>query len=230
MAGKRTKQTIEIERTALENFLMSLKDSVKQNSGIIRNSIITVVVLALLVLSAFIYIDNTSESAFKKYELIIDTYRMNPGDRAVIDKTINDLRDLAHNTKFGYANKMSYYMLGNLLYEDGKYGEAFDMFNVFMKKSSSKDLFIPIAVNKASVCLEEQGKIDEAISLLAKFESDNSDSIVQDQVLYNLGRLYSVKGDRLKAREYYNKVLSGFPESAFSERARERLFIMGAAK
>ncbi len=230
MAGKRTKQTIEIERTALENFLMSLKDSIKQNSAVIRKAIIVVIVLFVIGLTAFVYINNTSEKAFKKYEIVIDNYRMNPGDRAVIDKTINDLREIARSTKFGYANKMSYYMLGNLLFEDGKYGEAFDMFNVFMKKSSSKDLFIPIAVNKASVCLEEQGKIDEAIALLLKFESDNSDSIVQDQVLYNLGRLYSVKGDRLKAREYYNKVLSGFPESAFADRARERLFIMGTVK
>lgn len=230
MADKRVKNSIEIERSVIEQYLMSVKEFVKRNGRNVRLVIISFFILLVIAVSVFVYIDRSSASAFKKYEAIVDTYRMNPEDRAIKDKTISDLRALINSTKFGHAHQMSFYVLGNLLYEDAKYGEAFDMFNAFIKKSSSDELFIPIAVSKASVCLEEQGKIDEAIGLLLKFEEDNKESIVMDQVLYNTGRLYSVKGDMQKAREYFNKVLSTYPDSVFSERARERLFLQGAVK
>ncbi len=230
MADKRTVNNIQIERSGIEQFLMTVKDFIRGNARYVKLAILGLIILIIIAISLFIYIESSSSSALKKYELIVDTYRMNPEDRAVKDKTISDLREFVKNTRFGHAHQMSFYILGNLLYEDAKYDEAFEMFKNFIKKSSSDQIFIPIAVNKASVCLEEQGKIDEALALLLKFEEDNRDSIVLDQILYNTGRLYAVKGDRAKSREYYNKVSTGYPDSVFSERARERLFLQSAAK
>lgn len=230
MAERRIKNSIEIERSIIEQYLMAIKDFVKRNSKNVRLAAVSLLILTVLSVSVFIYIDRSSSSSFKKFEAIVDAYRMNPGDRAVKDKTIEDLRALISSTKFGHARQMSFYVLGNLLYEDAKYGEACDMFITFIKKSSSDEIFIPIAVNKASVCLEEQGKTDEAISLLLEFEEENKDSIIMDQILYNTGRLYSIKGDRAKAREYFDKVMATYPDSVFSERARERLILQGAMK
>lgn len=230
MADKRTAKNIEIERSGLEQFLMTVKDFSKENARYIRISILVFLAIIVLSISLFIYIDSSSSTAFKKYELIIDAYRMNPEDRAVKDKTINDLREFIKSTRFGHAHKMSFYILGNLLYDDAKYAEAYDMFKTFIKKSSSDEIFVPIAVNKASVCLEEEGKAEEALALLLEFEENNKSSIVMDQILYNAGRLYAVKGDKSKSREYYSRVLTDFPESVFAERARERMFLQGAVK
>lgn len=230
MAEIRSKNSIEIERNIIEQYLMTVKDFVKHNGKFVRLVIISVIILIVISVSAFIYIESSVSADFRKYEAIADSYRMNPGDRAVKDQTIKDLNELIKNTWIGHAHEMSLYLLGNLLYEDEKYGEAFEMFNSFIKKSSSEEIFIPIAVNKASICLEEQGKIDEAIQLLQKFVENNKDSIVMDQVLYNIGRFFSIKDDKIKAREYYNNVISSYPDSVFSDRARERLFLLGAVK
>jgi len=227
MAAKRNKGNIEIERNVIEQYLMIARDFLKGNSKIVKLSAAGITVFAVLFLSLFVYIEGSASSNFKSYELIIDSYRMNPSDRAVKDKTIADLRALADRTWFGQTHEMSLYMLGNLLYEDEKYEEACEMFNSFMKKSSSDRIFVPVAVIKASVCLEELGKTDDALVLLQKFAEENDDSIVMDQILYNSGRLCVIKGDRLKAKEYFNRVISSYPESAFSERARERLLLLG---
>lgn len=230
MADKRTAKNIEIERSGLEQFLMTVKDFIKGNARFIRFAILGLSIVIVTAITFFIYTESSASSALKKYELIVDTYRMNPEDRAVKDKTINDLRELIKSTRFGHAHQMSFYILGNLLYDDAKYAEACDMFKTFIKKSSSDEIFIPIAVNKASVCLEEQGKTEEALALLLDFEENNKSSIVLDQILYNAGRLYAAKGDKVKSREYYNKVSANYPDSVFAERARERIFLQGAVK
>ncbi len=51
-----------------------------------------------------------------------------------------------------------------------------------------------------------------------------------DQVLYNTGRLYSLKNDQIKAREYFNKVITRYPESAYAERSKERLLLLSLVK
>ena len=173
MADKRTAKNIEIERSGLEQFLMTVKDFIKGNARFIRFAILGLSIVIVTAITFFIYTESSASSALKKYELIVDTYRMNPEDRAVKDKTINDLRELIKSTRFGHAHQMSFYILGNLLYDDAKYAEACDMFKTFIKKSSSDEIFIPIAVNKASVCLEEQGKTEEALALLLDFEENN---------------------------------------------------------
>ncbi|MCK7484083.1 MAG: tetratricopeptide repeat protein [Candidatus Moduliflexus flocculans] len=116
-----------------------------------------------------------------KFELVIDNYRSDPLNQEVKDKTIVELQGLIAGTKFGFVHEMSHYFLGNIFFNDKKYGEAYSMYEAFIKKSSD-DVFRPIAVNKAAICLEEQGKIDEAIALLNKYESDNADSIAMDQI------------------------------------------------
>ncbi len=230
MAVKKTKNNIEIERNVIEQYLMLIKEFVKNNGHYVKYILTSIIILIVLSVGIFIYIDRTTTANYIKYEKIIDSYRSNPENRVLKDKTINELRELVKNSSFGHAHQMSFYMLGNLLYEDEKFAEAYDMFKAFIKKSSSKEIFIPIAVNKASICLEEQGKFDDAISLLLKFEEDNKDSILLDQVLYNAGRLYAIKEDRAKAMEYFNKVITAFPDSVFSERSRERLFLLGRSK
>ena len=230
MADKRTVKNIEIERSGIELFLMTVKDFIKNNRRHVKFISFGLLSVIIVSISLFIFAESSSSSSLKKYETIIDTYRMNPGDRTVKDRTINDLRDFIKSTRFGHAHQMSFYILGNLLYEDSKFAEAYDMFKKFIDKSSSDEIFIPIAVNKAAVCLEEQGKTDEALALLLKFEEGHEDSIALDHILYNTGRLYAVKGDRAKSREYYTKVMKNYPDSVFSERAKERLFLQGSVK
>lgn len=230
MAVKQGKGNIEIERNVIERYLMTFKNFIKENSRKSLYIAVGLVVVIAISVSAFVYIDASSAKDLENYESVIDSYRMNPADRVVKDKTISSLREIIKNTRFGYVNEMSHYMLGNLLYDDEKFAEAYDMFSVFVKKSSSDDLFIPVAVNKMAVCLEEQGKIDEALSLLLKYEEESKNAVVGDQLIYNTGRLYSVKGDRIKAKEYFSQVISTYPDSVFSERAKERLFLLGTIK
>ncbi|HPS86027.1 MAG TPA: tetratricopeptide repeat protein [Spirochaetota bacterium] len=229
MANIKKKNTIEIERNPIEKFLMSVKDFSKNNRRKVITVSISVILILIISLAAYVLLTGSSEKQLIKFEQVIDSYRSDPMNQEVKDKTIVELQSLISDTKFGFVHEMSYYFLGNIFFTEKKYSEAYSMFEAFIKKSSD-DVFVPIAVNKTAICLEEQGKIDEAITLLNKYESDNSDSIAMDQIYYNSARLYSLKNNQIKAREYFNSVIAKYPESIYAERSRERLLLLSAVK
>lgn len=226
MADKRSRQEIKIERNPIEAFLMKVRDYIRRNKRQVYISIFAVTFAAFVTVGIFVYLENYSVKSYSKYELIIENYRQNPLDETVKNKTINDLKTLIENTSFGFVPRASNYVLGNIYFEDKKYEDAYKHLNNYVEKTSVRDVLHPIALNKGAVALEELGKNEEALSYLLKHEEKNKDSIVMDQVLYNIGRLYNISGDRLRAGEYFNKLMDTYPDSSFSERAKERLFLM----
>lgn len=221
---------IEIERNPIEKFLMTVRDFSKNNSRKMMIVSLSVMFILVIALTTYVLYSRASEKDLIKMEVIIDNYRSDPMNREVKDKTITELQKIISDSKFGFVNEMSCYFLGNILFTDNKYKDAYDMFDKFIKKSSDDEVFVPIAINKAAVCLEEQGKLDEAIAFLSKYENDYADSIVADQISYNLGRLYYMKNDQIKAREYFNSVISKFSDSIYAERSKERLLLLSAVK
>jgi len=230
MADNKRKSVIEIERSPIEKFLMSFKDFSKNNRRAVLFGSLGVILLLVLSLTAYTLLTRSSEKELIKFEVIIDTYRSDSTNVEVKNKTITELQNLIASSRFGFVHEMSHYFLGNIYYSEKKYNDAYNMFEAFIKKSSDKEVFIPIAVNKAAICLEEQGKVDEAIALLNKYEADNSDSIALDQVFYNTARLYSLKNNQIKAREYFNNVITRHPDSIYAERSKERLFLLSVVK
>lgn len=226
MADKRSRQEIKIERNPIEAFLMKVRDYIRKNKRQVYISVFAVLFVSFATVAVFVYMENYSVKSYSEYELVIENYRQNPLDETVKNKTINDLKELIENTSFGFVPRASNYVLGNIYFEDKNYEDAYKHLNYYVDKTSVRDALYPLALNKAAVALEELGKIEEALSYLLKYEEKNKDSIVMDQVLYNIGRLYNISGDRLRAGEYFNKLMDIYPDSSFSDRAKERLFLM----
>ncbi len=226
MANKKSRQEIKIDRNPIEAFLMQIRDYIRKNKQQVYISVFSVLFVTIATVAIFVYMEAHSEKSYAKYELIIENYRQNPLDEDVKNKTINDLKELIDETSFGFIPKASNYILGNIYFEDKKFEDSYKHLNYYVDKTSVKDTLHPIALNKAAVALEELGEIEKALFYLVKHEEKNKDSIVMDQVLYNIGRLYNTTGDRLRAREYFNKLIDIYPDSGYANRARERLFLM----
>lgn len=226
MADMKVKQGIQIERNPIESFLMRVKDFARKNKRQLFILFASVVFALVVAISIFVYLENFSTRNLAKYEEIIEFYRQNPLDETVKMRTIEELNGIIDNSSFGYAPKAANYVLGNIYFEDRKFEESYKHFNAYVNKTSAKDVLNPLALNKSAIALEELGKIDEALSVLIKYEEKVKDSIIMDQVLYNIGRLYAASGDKLKARDYYTRLMNTYPDSSFAERAKERLFLL----
>ena len=246
MSEIRKKSHIEIERNPIERFLMYVKDFLKINSRKVIYSAVFIFALFSLSLTAYLLLTKSSENDMIRLEVIIDNYSKSVRESNVgaasqntlsgsasmseaNNKTIQELNNLISDTKFGFVHKISHYWLGNILFEEKRYNEAFNAFDTFIKKSSD-GVFVPIAINKAAICLEEDGKIENAIALLSEYTAGSKNKIVMDQMYYNLGRLYLLNNNQIKARDAFKYVVEEYPQSAYAARSRERLFLISAVK
>jgi tetratricopeptide (TPR) repeat protein len=249
------KSNIEIERNPIEKFLMYAKNFLKTNSRRVVYSAVFVLVLFFLSLTVYLLLTRSSEKEMVRLEIIIDNYTksvreniIDVENRSLPDrekkaleelnkksiteannKAILELNSLISDTKYGFVNKLCHYWLGNILFEEKKYGEAYQAFDIFIKKSSD-GVFVPIAINKAAICLEEEGQIDNAIAFLNKYVTDSKNKITMDQIYYNLGRLYLMNNNQIKARESFKYVVDEYPESVYANRSKERLFLLSVVK
>ena len=227
MATKKSGRNIEIQRNVIERYIMTVKDFVREKKSMVKYTGISVIaVLAIAIAANFIY-SNISSKEKSRLDAVMDTYRAASDNPEIMAKCRDDLKLLVKEAWTSYAKDMSTYLLASILFDEKNYQESFESYLAFARESSSDTLFVPLAVNKAAVCLEEMEKYDDAINLISKYSENKDFLIVMDQMIYNTGRLYALKGDKVKAREFFNQVRTDYPQSPFAEKAKERMFLLG---
>ena len=233
MARRRERKTpeIEIERNAIEQFLMDSKRFARENSRKVLYSLVGLFSATVLVIAGFVYVENVTTSEKVRFDKIINAYEKSSrdGDKKKIDESVDELEKFVDSTSFGFAHEMGYYILGNVYFSEKKYKKASKYLQIFADKSSS-DLFTSLALLKAAVALEESNDFDGALKLYKELEESFSESLIADQVYYNYARLYGIKKDIYNSKKYYNKVINAYPQSSFAAKARKRLFLLGNIK
>ncbi len=218
---------IEIERNVVETYMMSTRDFARKYRKPVLFFFIGLIVAAVLFVASVIYMEKVTARNLARYESIMVPYMEESltGTVQDIEKTIAALKQFIETTHFGFSRKMAFYSLGNIYYEMGNYGDAKKYLLAFSKRSNSR-VFAPIALLKAAVAAEEEGKLDESLKIYEKLEKKYEISIVSDQMYYNLARVYRKKGDSLNTKKYYNKVITEYPQSMYAQDAKERLFLV----
>jgi tetratricopeptide (TPR) repeat protein len=231
MSDKNAKHEIEIKRNPVERMLMKIKNFIKSNKKAAAVFFLILVIISGFVAAGFIYYENVNNADTAKLELLVEKYNeaSKSGNSTAAASVINEIIDLGRTSKLGFASKMSSYTAGNFLYNEKKYKEAADMLVAFADKNSSS-IFAPLALQKAALALEEAGNIDNAFPLYTRLEKDYSGSIIADQIYYNFGRIYAIKGDLTNAKKYFNMVISSYPQSQFVELAKKRIFMLSYKK
>jgi len=229
MAKIKVKTNIDIERNPVERILMKIAEILKANRKLVLYIFGAIFLGLILTIVASVIVDMRSTDQQIRYEAIMDEYYKNRKDTKIVEKTIAELQKLADSAYIGFASKMPYYMMGNLYYDLKKFKEARKYLLIFANKDSS-EVFTPLAFLKAALSLEEMGKLDDALVSLKKLQEKYGEGMVADQVLYNIGRIYSIKGDPAQAKIYFNRVIAQFPQSVLAGRAKQRLILTEVQK
>jgi len=227
MAKIKVRRQIEIERNVVEQSLMTAKDLFKSNRKAVLISFAGALVLVIIIIAGFVVYDNVSESNRAAFEKIMEDHKKFSEEKnsEKIMETSGRLKQFIDSTSLGFAHEMAYYSLGNILYSEKKFWESREYLLKFADRTSS-EMFKVLAMLKAAYASEETGDLDEAVRLYLVLEKDYVNSIVEDQVYYNLGRIYEMKGDVINSRKYYNRLITTFPQSLLSAKAKERLFLI----
>ncbi len=225
------KREIKIQRNVIENSLMYLKNLIKKNKKAFIYVVISVILVVLLLIAGFIIYDKKESRDLAAFEKILESYKKKSGSdtetrQRNLKETVKELNRLIDSSYWGFVNKNGYYVIGNLFYEEKMYEDAKKYSLRFVDKSPSS-FFAPLALQQAARSSEMIGDLDGAFNLYKRLESEYGDSEIVDHIYYDLGRIYGKRGDKFKAREYYNKLIISYPKSMLAERARKNLYLLG---
>ena len=227
MERVKVRNNIRIERNPIEQFLMKMQDFIRRKRTIVLYSLLGVMFVALLAIAASVYLEKRAHSLLVSYETIMDDYQKAGKEKPEnIASTIGRLAALHEKAGFGFVYEMSQYSIGNLLFLQGKYDDAGKALTEFAGKTSS-DMYAAAALLKAASAAEEKGDLDGALALYSNLEKGYINGVYADQIMYNMGRVYNLKGDAFLSRKYYNMVISTYPRSSLAGKAKKRLFLVG---
>ena len=117
---------------------------------------------------------------------------------------------------------MTWFANGDLLIEQHRYDEAFVLFDSIVKKFPYHSLGDEILLKK-SKAMQLQGKWTEAVSYLEELLKYNSEDILADDALFQLGDIYENQlNDKEKAAEFYKRILFDYKGSLYGVEARKR--------
>ncbi|MBN2039485.1 MAG: tetratricopeptide repeat protein [Spirochaetes bacterium] len=218
---------IEIERNVIERFLMRVKDLVRNKKRPLIYSSIIFVILAVLIISGIVYYHSRENRELIQFEKILDDYYSETGEKVRdLNRTLDELNKIIESSMWGYVNENGYYIVAGLYFNADKHNEGKEYLLKFVENSPSS-FFAPLALHRAGIVSEKLNDIDGALKIYKKLETEYNDSVIADEIYYDLGRIYHLQGDVFKAKEYFNKVISDFPVSMFAVKAKKRLLLLG---
>ena len=107
------------------------------------------------------------------------------------------------------------------LYAEGKYGEAAQQFESFLRESSGSP-FAPTAAFGVAATLDAQGKTNEAVAAYQGVISDYPASAVANQAKLALGGLHEARNELTQAARLYGELAAPGQQSAWGIEAGMR--------
>ncbi|MDY6932649.1 MAG: tetratricopeptide repeat protein [Spirochaetota bacterium] len=228
------KSGIQINRNIIERSLMIIKEYIKRNKKIILYTLSIGVLIVIIIITGVVYYRSEENREIVEFEKIIEEYRNSYSNEKSIDEsieiqrfqeTIDKLKKLIDSSYWGYVNENGYYVIADLYESQKMFRDAKEYFLKFVEESPSS-FFAPFALRKAGNVCEHLGELEEAFQIYQRLEREYSNSMIADGIYFDMGRIYQKKGNTIKAREYYNRLISQYPFSLFTNKAKNRLFLL----
>ncbi len=222
---------VTVHRNIIEQTLMNVRDYIRAHRSVAIKVFIGVCLVLVLGIAAIVYADYKIKKDTADFEAVLDEYRtmyttdVNERNEKFV-RTVARLKAITDNSYFGYVHRNGYYIIASLYFNEKDYGNAVTYYEKASQHASP--LFASLALQQAGIGSEYLNNIDEALRYYLTCESKYKDGYNIDQILYSIGRMYAQKGEYFKAREYFNKVSTEYPQSFFAKKAAQHSMFLGA--
>lgn len=179
------------------------------------------VIVGVIILFAIVFVP-----VYRHYSQARQAEALRAVEQALASETIEARLSLLQNVVDEYGSTLSgvraLYHLGNAYYESGQYDPARQRYEQFLRKYPRAQ-FSPNAQEGLAYVAESEGKFDEAVKHYMTLIEIYGDSYLAQHAWYNIGRCYEQTGDWVGAIDGYEKQVSLFPMSAWTDKAEARL-------
>lgn len=178
--------------------------------SILGTSAIAVIVF-LFILSNF---RNLQKQAWERYSAGQNwVYAKNP------DNAMNFFNDVINNYSRTPAAKYALLAKGDLLYQQKKFSEAVECYKKCLDRNPPK-IILPFALSGLGIAQEDSNDFPSAIATYKRFVSDFPDHYLTPKIYESLARVYELSLNPDAAKEVYEKIITMYPGSLWSEKAR----------
>lgn len=120
------------------------------------------------------------------------------------------------------AGRLASLYLADLARRSQDHARAEQLFKAYASAASKDDPLAFAALEGAGYALEEQGKLDEALTYFVKMQEVPGKEL-DDLALKHQARIHELKGDRDAALKAYRSLVEQFPESKLRDFADQRI-------
>ncbi|MCX8124355.1 MAG: hypothetical protein N3F66_09345 [Spirochaetes bacterium] len=222
---------VTVRRNIVEQTLMDVRDYIREHRSVAIKVAIIVGVLIVFGIAGLVFADYKIKKDTADFEAVLDEYRttyttdINERNEK-FKKAVAKLKAITDNSYFGYVHRNGYYIIASLYFNEKDYTNAAWYYEKAAQYASP--LFASLALQQAGIASEYLNNIDEALRYYQLCESKYKDAFNIDQVVYSIGRMYAQKGEYFKAREYFTRVSTEFPQSFFAKKATQYNMFLGA--
>ncbi|HYN08659.1 MAG TPA: tetratricopeptide repeat protein [Vicinamibacterales bacterium] len=148
-----------------------------------------------------------------------------PTDRARQEAALKAFQEVAATYPSTDAGLAAQYHAAGALLSLGRLAEAEKAFADVAARTGSS-VYVPMAKLGRAEALAGQTKYDDAIKALTDLSADRDGALPIDGVLMELARTCVKAGKKEEARAAFKRVVDEFPESAYSQDARQQLALL----
>ena len=180
----------------------------------------------LMLISGFVYFSKKSEEkAFALFQQGINKYK-------TLSQSIGPVKayqEVNENFEFilkKYAGKeggkLARVSYADICYKAGEYDKAVSLYRESLGDFGDQQPEKYLVLSGLGYSYAAKQAYQEAATYFEKIASE-PESIMQDEALFNLGRIYHALGNPEKSKASYEKIVSGHPDSMYLELAKEKV-------
>ncbi|MFC1857100.1 tol-pal system YbgF family protein [Thermodesulfobacteriota bacterium] len=136
-----------------------------------------------------------------------------------VEKNFREIFEKYSRKDGGKVARLAY---ANICYQGGDPDQAIDLYNKALGDFDDKPSLKNLALSGLAYCYEAKQDYPAAIKFFEMIAS-GPETILKDEALFNLGRLYVATGNKEKSVEAYKKIISEYSDSIYIELAREKV-------
>ncbi|MBA3019011.1 MAG: tetratricopeptide repeat protein [Proteobacteria bacterium] len=190
-------------------------------------SVAIAIMLIIVAISSFYYYSDRAESkasvmlanCLAKYEKI----KTEQGAVKAYQEVSDDFIQIVENNWGKDSAKLATVMYANICYNAGEFDRATELYNKALSGFENNPFVKNLIFNGIAYSREGKKDYTAAVEYFNKILSGPDDKI-KDETLFNLGRLYAVMGNKDKSVEAFNKIISDYKDSSYTDLAEEKIF------
>ena len=227
---KKLVKTNVMAEESVKSFMQSTYERLDENFHKVVKVAVAVLVVAALVAGYFIFQSSAERKAeeefyegYKKYDGMYDAQALTP-----LERFEGALENFKNSYAAGKSPRALLYM-ANCEYVLGRPAAALSRLDEIERRFSGDEVYVPLALYKASVVHQKAGKPEESLKALDRLYGLKSASY-KDMALVESARMLQAMGKADEAAEKYKLIVKDYPSSPFAGEARLRTEKEGEAE